>query len=76
MVEHLIHHPLVLPIVHRRKHTVRAFVEFIDGRVTRKRLQRSLQKRALKMALRLFSSPPPSVFLLARATQLATDITG
>ena len=60
VVEHFIHHPFVLPVVHRREHTVRAFVEFIHRCIARKCLKRPLQKRALNVTLRLFSplSPP------------------
>jgi hypothetical protein len=45
-------HPFV--VVHRREHTVRALVEFINCRIARKRLKRPLQKRALDVPLRLF----------------------
>src|ERR1700675_299376 len=61
VIQHLILHPFVLPIVDCRKHKGRPLVEFIDSHVARKRLQCPVQKRTAHLALRLFSpQPPPS----------------
>jgi hypothetical protein len=34
VIEHRIQHPLLLPIVHGREHTVRPLIELIDRRIT------------------------------------------
>ena len=39
VIEHLIQHPLILPIVNSREHSIATLIEFIDSRIARKRLK-------------------------------------
>jgi len=60
VIEDLIEHPFVLPIVDGCEDTVWALIEFISRHVARKRRKRPVQKRAVHLPLRLFFPQPPS----------------
>ena len=55
VIEHLIENALVAAIGDDREHTVGALVEFIGRDIARKGLKCPIQKRAVKLALGLFS---------------------
>src|SRR6266566_3552197 len=60
VIEHLVEHPFLLPIVDDCKHTVRPLIEFIGRHVARKRRKCPVQNRAVHLPVRLFFPQPPS----------------
>jgi hypothetical protein len=59
VIQDFIENPFVLPIVHGRQHTTGTLIELIDSRITRKRLKRSLQKRAFQVLRSLHKLSTP-----------------